>query len=57
MAAKISEGPVFGIQAKIGLAHFLVGPVALETIVRQDRPDIAVEGDGVAGPRPPGGGS
>ena len=39
----------FGIEAKIGHAALLVGPVAGEAVVRQDWPHVAIEIDGLLG--------
>jgi hypothetical protein len=40
------EEAFFGVEAEVGLALVLVGAVAEETVVGEDRADVAVEVDG-----------
>ena len=41
----VAEGPLLGVEPQPGLAVARVGAVALEALVRQDRPDLEVEVD------------
>ncbi len=47
LALAHGEGIVLQIEAKLSLAHGLVGPVALEAMLRQDRADLFQEADRV----------
>ena len=42
-ALELGEGPFLGVEPQPGLALLIVGAVAGEAIVREDRPDIARE--------------
>src|SRR5437870_4158090 len=42
---ELNQDPVTAAEPQAGLALFLVGAVTLETVVRQDGPDITVEVD------------
>ena len=46
LALALGEGLVLQIEAKLSLARRLVGPVALEAMLRQDRADLFQEADG-----------
>jgi len=41
-----AECPVAGVQPEVRFAGRLVGPVAGEAVVGEDRPDVALEVDG-----------
>src|SRR5262249_17000301 len=43
------EGPLLGVEPQTGLAVPGVGAMALEALVRQDRPDLEVEVDSLGG--------
>ena len=41
----LEERALLGVEVKLGLALFFVGPVAGEAVVGENRPDVAVEAD------------
>ena len=45
---KLGERPFLGVEPQLGFALLIVGPVAGETVVRKDRPDLPRE---IHGPR------
>ncbi len=47
VAAAIGEDSVFGVEAELGHALFFVGTVAGEAGIGEDRPDFAIEIDGL----------
>src|SRR5207253_472716 len=46
VAAVVGESALFRVQAQLGLPLVLVGTVAGETVIGEDRPYVAIEFDG-----------
>ena len=49
IAAAIGAEAVLGVEPEVGDAPLVVGAVAGEAVVRENRPDVAVEIDGLVG--------